>query len=230
MRICAFADTHGNDIAFLQALPDMLAEEPDQYLFLGDICGYYYAQLDIFRALQRLPNLTAIKGNHDQIFMDIQGGNEELRQNYLSRYGSSMEKLSSTADRAFCSWLAELPDYYRDPQGLFSCFHGSPADHLNGYVYPDTALDDITKRTERFIFLAHTHYPMLRKDGYMTIINPGSLGQPRDGNWPTYCVVDTNTGQTTFKSIRYDRSALLARIDQEQDHNRYLKEVLLRIS
>ena len=60
MRICLFGDIHGNGPAFRIACKAIVAESADLNIFLGDLCGYYYDQLDIFDMLREIPNLGAI--------------------------------------------------------------------------------------------------------------------------------------------------------------------------
>jgi predicted phosphodiesterase len=68
MRICLFSDIHGNGPAVRAAHPMIMSEKADVHVFLGDLCGYYFDQNEIFILLQSIPNLVALKGNHDQFF------------------------------------------------------------------------------------------------------------------------------------------------------------------
>jgi predicted phosphodiesterase len=77
--------------------------------------------------------------------------------------------------------------------------------------------------------LGNTHYPMHRTVGEKIIVNPGSLGQPRHGGWPSYAVLDLPSGNVVFKEIRYDMASLYSQIEEEMETNLYLKEVLCRI-
>ena len=57
-------------------------------------------------------------------------------------------------------------------------------------------------RSFDYIIVGHTHFPMLYRG---RIINPGSAGQPRDGNWmPMYTVWDTDSGDLAYRRFRYD--------------------------
>lgn len=229
MKICAFSDIHGNGPAFAASIGGILSEHADINLFLGDLCGYYYDQMEILPRLLAIPNLIALKGNHDVLFIDIYNGNENVRKNYLSRYGKSMEKILQSDCHELAAWLSNLPDSLtREDYGACFC-HGSPWSPRNGYIYPNTPLDQFEIEPASVFILGNTHYPMCRRVGDKIIINPGSLGQPRHGGWPSYAVVDLPTGNVDFREVRYDMTPLYYQIEEAMENNPYLKEVLRRI-
>ena len=70
---------------------------------------------------------------------------------------------------------------------------------------------------------------MIRSIGDKIIINPGSLGQPRHGGWPSYALFDSVTKDVEFREVRYDRSELIKSINESGDANPYLRTVLERV-
>jgi predicted phosphodiesterase len=230
MKICVFSDIHGNGPAFTAALGGILSEQADINVFLGDLCGYYYDQLEILPRLQAIPNLVALRGNHDSLFIDIHNGDTNARQNYLSRYGKSIEKLLQSDCNELVTYLANLPDSvaWKDYGGVCFC-HGSPWSPTDGYVYPDTPLEQFEIHAASVFILGNTHYPMHRMVGEKIIINPGSLGQPRHGGWPSYAVLDLPSRSVVFREIRYDMAPLYCQIEGAMEKNLYLKEVLCRV-
>ena len=69
----------------------------------------------------------------------------------------------------------------------------------------------------RWLILGNTHWPMMRTVGATTIINPGSVGQPRNGsNKAQWAVLDTNTGVVTFFEESYNTEALIERLKNQQ--------------
>ena len=60
------------------------------------------------------------------------------------------------------------------------------------------------------------------------IVNPGSLGQARNGGWPTYAVVDYYSQEISIKEVVYDKSDLIKQIDEAGDSKRYLRKILER--
>lgn len=227
MKICIFSDIHGNGPAFFSAYSKILAENADLNIFLGDLCGYYYDQIKILSALFKIPNLISIKGNHEHMYLKIASGSQGLLSEYTLKYGHSMKNLCEHDNGDLVKWSAALSYSYHDPEGRFSCFHGSPTDHIEGYVYPDSPLEDFNHVLEPFVFLGHTHYKMKRCYGSTKFINPGSLGQPRGGGWPTYALVDVSSGIVDFREVKYNKDELIKKIDNMGDNNHYLKRILI---
>lgn len=227
MRLCVFSDVHGNGPAFRAAYPKILAEGADVNIFLGDLCGYYYDQMEIFSKLRKMPNLIAIMGNHDRMFLDILNGGTNLLEVYRQKYGRSMDHLLVQKHGELADWLSSLPKSYEAPGNIFRCFHGSPENSLEGYIYPDSPLD-FCRDLSDVLFLGHTHYKMYRSVGDGLIINPGSLGQPRDGGWPSYAVINYPSEKVIFREVFYDKSELVRRIDKLDVNSQYLREVLFR--
>ena len=230
MRVCVLADIHGNAAPLAAAREGIVAERADVNLFLGDLCGYYYDQGETLEILRSLPNLVAIRGNHDAMFLRILDGDDELRRSYCQQFGLSMEHLlASDAVESVAAWLNSLPTSWSQAGIDVAAFHGSPWEPLDGYVYPDSPLERFAECEGGVIFLGHTHHPMVRSLGDKLIVNPGSLGQPRQGGWPTYAVVDLQTREVSLRPVEYDVAALRARIREAGDRNPYLQAVLERI-
>ena len=229
MKICFFSDVHGNEHAFNAALGGILSENADINVFLGDLCGYYYGQMEIIPRLLEIPNLVSLRGNHDSLFIDIYNGDENVRKNYLRRYGKSMEKLLQSDCHELAAWLSTLPDSITWQETGVYCCHGSPWAPTDGYVYPDTPLDQFETFASSAFVLGNTHYPMHRMVGEKIIINPGSLGQPRHGGLPSYAVLDLPSGNVIFREVRYDMAPLYCQIEEAMETNLYLREVLFRI-
>lgn len=228
MKICLFSDIHGNGPAFQAAYPLIIAEQADWNIFLGDLCGYYFDVPEVFDLLSRMPRLAAIKGNHDQMFLSIAAGDEELRKSYLLKYGSSIEYLLKSDYSKIADWLSARPESFSLKDERVLACHASPWSPLEGYIYPDSDLEKFAALQPSVFFLGHTHYPMEKEFAGKWIVNPGSLGQPRLGGWPTYSTVILPERKVEFKEVRYDKQLLLKKIDEAGDPKPYLKEVLLR--
>lgn len=228
MRVCVFADIHGNGPAFRVAYDMILSEKADINIFLGDLCGYYFDQKEIFLMLQTIPNLIALKGNHDKIFLRIINKDEELRQAYIKKYGNSMENLLGQETSELNQWLSGLPELYIHANSGLAFYHGSPWDYLDGYVYPDSPLKQFLDHPASLFVLGHTHYPMVRKIDDKLIVNPGSLGQPRHGGWPTYAIINYPSEKVIFRKVFYDKSELVRQIDKLDVNNESLRKILFR--
>lgn len=227
MRAGVFSDIHGNIYAFERTWKALKEEACDVYLCLGDICGYYYHQNEVIDILRSIPNLRAVRGNHDDVFL-ASLTDESVRAPYSAKYGKANDLLRRTIREDNLEFLRQLPLEHALAEQGAGLFHGSPADPLNGYLYPDTSLDRFPESRHRTLFLGHTHYPMDRTAGKTRLINPGSCGQPRDWNQASYAVFDFESGDLRFERIDYDREALIQDVIQKEETNPYLIEVLKR--
>ncbi|MEM1725454.1 MAG: YfcE family phosphodiesterase, partial [Thermoplasmata archaeon] len=115
----------------------------------------------------------------------------------------------------------------------FTMVHASLMDYLYDYVLPET--DDKTllykfKNTESdFVIFGHTHLPMIKKINKTTFINPGSLGQPRDGDIrASFAILDTNTGEVKIIRKEYDVKETIRKINEQGLENN-IKDSLSKI-
>jgi len=228
VRIGVFADIHGNGPAFEKIYESLGKESCNRYIFLGDICGYYYDQNGIIAILNKMPNLTSILGNHDAQFLKALD-DRDFAKNYSTRYGKSFEFLMESLAPESIEFLRKLSVDFVDHDLGIAAFHGSPWDPLEGYVYPDSEQARFDQLPFRLVFLGHTHYPMDIQRENIRIMNPGSAGQPRDGGWPSYAVYDDETQSMEIMRIPFDVDALVRDIENRQEGNAYLIDVLRRI-
>ena len=106
--------------------------------------------------------------------------------------------------------------------------HGSPDDPLEGRLYPDTALPDHCPYS--MVLCGHTHYRMVRFHNGTWFINPGSLGQPRDGHGFSYCIIDcTETVNVKFHDVFIDTAFLKERCQKSVGIHHYSYTALSRI-
>ncbi len=228
MKLCIFSDIHGNGPAFEAAYEKILSEKADFNYFLGDFCGYFFNQIDIFKKLKAIPNLICLKGNHDHLLLKIAEGEKDLLSTYTQKYGQSMEHLLSQDIKEMIEWLRSAPEFYVNKElNCYAC-HGSPVDNLNGYIYPDTPIKKFAEYSQTLFLIGHTHYPMKRRLGSKLIVNPGSIGQPRHGGEATYAVIDMDGFDAEFKEIVYDKTGLADEIKMLDGSNTYLNNIIHR--
>ena len=105
------------------------------------------------------------------------------------------------------------------------------------YIKPETPDEEIQKMIDEamesveaeFLAVGHSHIPMNRKLGNLIIINPGSVGQPRDGDIRASCAIfDTEKGEAKFLRIEYDIDAVCAKIEGRMPHAQELIDILRR--
>lgn len=229
MKIIFFSDIHGNKYVLQPLLDSIEKENADKVIFCGDIFGYYYYQNEIIDIFKK-QNFIMLLGNHDKNFLDIIDGNANT-QGLIEKYGNSYKNIENKISIDNTKFLRELKSQYEmNIDNLrIGVFHGSPYDSLNGRVYPDTNIRQ-QKKYERYdyVILGHTHHKMEKKINSTIILNPGSIGQQRDGQGCSYLVLDTKEREHFFKIIEFNIDFLVKDIDKYDDGNLKLKEVLYR--
>lgn len=228
MKLGLIADIHGNSPA-LKAVLSRLHETVDHILFLGDLCGYYYFVNDCLELWDE-NKITSVRGNHDDVLLQSYAAGDIPDMEYQKRYGTALERsrksLSEKRRGLIESWPVQRE--LMMGQTSISMFHGTPWDPLQGRVYPDFA------EWERFsacksdvIVMGHTHYPLYKIWHDKRIINPGSVGQPRDRSGKAqYAVLDLSSGQVTHRDIPYDKTIIIEDVVKHDSNISYLLEVL----
>ncbi len=230
MRVAILSDIHGNAEALRAVLNDMPADVAE-YWILGDLIGYYYQIDEVIKLLKPL-SCKYVAGNHEHLFRDSIK-NEIVALDYKKKYGSSLEVASRILSSEEILFLTSLPInlqcHYKDRKILLC--HGSPWG-TDDYVYPDVSqekLEQYLSLEEDFIFQGHTHYPMKLNIKNKTIINPGSVGQPRNrkagAHWALF---DLQSGEVEFRTTDYSIAKVLEQVDEHDPNNSYLKQVLNR--
>lgn len=208
MRYIVFSDIHGNVAALKAMVNDIVSENCEGIIFCGDIIGYFYQQEEIIKCFSSWSSsLYAVLGNHDfNYLMSLKCADN--RTNYAREYGKSyITKLSDSA----LSFLQDLPQIHSiiiDNKKVL-IVHGEPGNYLNGRIYPDTEIKKEIYGSYDVVFLGHTHYKMIRTCGKTLVINPGSLGQPRDGKGFSYCIFDFNEMKAEFRTVEVNKRKLL---------------------
>lgn len=226
MRIAVLSDIHANLLALDAVITSF--DRVDAVWHLGDVVGY---GPDPDAVIDRLRGLDAVgvRGNHDAAAI---GGSEIDWFNPAAR--TAMEWTRGAIGPASRAWLAELPTTH--VEGDFTLVHGSPRDPTWEYVTTaDAARDNFASLGTVHGLNGHTHRPVafvavgartetrvprdadsLGLDEGRTLLNPGSVGQPRDGSpESSYLVIDTVAATCTWRRIPYD----VARVQQAmRDH------------
>ena len=229
MKVAIFSDIYGNKYALEEALIKMNEIEIDIHIFCGDAVGYYYYHNEVIEILRNMNNIFCVLGNHDQMFIDIIDKKKDTKS-YFEKYGSSIEQFLKSATKENIEFLRSLPEV-RDiliDDLKIKIIHGSPWNPIKGYVYPNSDFNRYSDFDFDYIFQGHTHYPMKIKQGKCEIINPGSIGQPRDGGFPSFVVFDTSTKLFEFKSFKYDINQLSEDIQRVGGEPSYLSNILWR--
>ena len=231
MKLLIFSDIHGNNHSF-DAFVKSLSNQNQHYklLFLGDFIGYYYGANEIINYC-REKSISCVLGNHDKYFLDILDGKLSLEK-FVKNYGQSYEnalKTISTENINFLKRLDKNMIVTSANKRAYIC-HGSPIDNLEGRIYPDTDLSIFETSTKGFdyVITGHTHYKMIRRFLSTIFLNPGSLGQQRDGKGCSYLILDIEKDVYSFHTVDYSISSLEKEIDFYDAGRKKLKDVLRR--
>jgi predicted phosphodiesterase len=207
MKILLLSDIHGN----WPALQAVLKAEPnaDQILCLGDLVNYGPQPAECVRwAMETLTPDWLIQGNHDRAV----GLGEDPRCSvaYLALAVATQEfslRVLSPAMKQFLGGLQPLQRFQLDAAVCLAC-HAVPSDPLYEYLTEQSSptlweSELNTVNFPDFLFVGHTHLPMKSHLRRTLIVNPGSVGQPKDGD-PRAAYGIWEDGEVTLRREGYD--------------------------
>ncbi len=211
MRLLVISDLHAN----LAAL-ERVVDTADAVVFLGDAVDY---GPDPAAAVEwvRSRATHAVRGNHDEAVGN--GGPTGAAPAWadLAEASASWTRAAlSDADRAFLGSLP-LRAEFSFGGARFLALHGAPLDPLYTYLPPETPEAEWERQLDGvdadWLLYGHTHRPLLARFGRTTVLNPGSVGQPRTGApLASYAIWDD--GDVFLAARAYD----VARTVRELEH------------
>ena len=218
MRLAVLSDIHAN-LAALDAVRGDLPEV-DEVWVLGDIVGYGPQPNEVIAGLQAM-GARSVMGNHDGAAIgqvDVSWFNPDAAR--------AITWTSEVIDQNARAYLATLPEVRRE--GDLTAVHGSPRDPTWEYISDASVAEaNLASFDTRLCLHGHTHVPIVYRadDGRVEtvsavpgsrvsvetgrlLVNPGSVGQPRDGNpAASYLVIDTAAQAAQFHRVTYDVAA-----------------------
>lgn len=228
MKVVVISDIHSNLSAFEAVIKNL--PEFDILICLGDIVGYGPQPNEVVERLRELQPDIVLLGNHDHaVITGITTGFSELAS-------AAIDWTRQNVTRENVQYLSTLR-----PSSRFECenvqgalFHGSPRDPLSEYIYPIISKDEagslIQEAGASLVLLGHTHIPMSYSFADKMLANPGSVGQPRDGDpRASFATISLSNGELAFlvRKVEYD-IALTANRIMEVKLPRRLVDRLLR--
>ena len=208
MRVLVLSDIHANWAA-LQAIQ----EEYDVCLFLGDAVDYALEPAPCVEWLRRRVHY-AVRGNHDhgvaqKVFLQGAGG-----YRYLTGVTRplTVERITEPQRR----WLGAMPTSRMLTLNAkrYLLVHATPRDPMDEYAPPD--VDFWTRKLEGisadYVCVGHTHVQFILQVGDTTVVNPGSVGIPRDGDPRAAYAVITDDGPV-LKRVEYPIEETVASVE-----------------
>lgn len=231
MKIALLGDVHGNHLALAAVLNAARLQGVERLLSTGDLVGYYFWPREVLELLAGW-ELTIVRGNHEDMLTQVRRDPTAFT-GIERKYGTGLRTAVEQLSRQQLDWLESLPHPLAlniDGRSILLC-HGAPWD-VDHYVYPDASDEDFERCAQReydFVVLGHTHYPLERSVGRTRIVNPGSVGQPRNrqpgAHW---ALLDTRTGLIESRREDYDIAWVMDRSRELQPQLPYLWKVLAR--
>jgi len=218
MRLAVLSDIHANLAALDAVLADLdRSQAVDAMWACGDTVGYGPQPNEVIARLQER-GARAVMGNHDGAaigVVDVTWFNDAA--------AAAIRWTATVLTDASAAYLADLSD--REEEGDLTVVHGSPREPIWEYIVsPEVARANLGAYATRICLFGHTHFPVLyaADDGGVReveapagssvplpagrlLLNPGSVGQPRDRNPDSsYLVLDLAAQTAQFRRVPYD--------------------------
>lgn len=231
MKVALLSDLHANIYALKSVLEDLDKESVDKIIVSGDLIGYYYWPGELVAHLMSDERFICIRGNHENILKEVLQS-EEASDRYRVKYGSGYDACREQLELDQFNWLFSLPEKLQlEFDGVsFHIGHGGLLDNEQ-YIYPDAPKKVIEENASEmdFTVFGHTHYPCIHYYGKRHIINPGSVGQPRDvGGLASYVIINTSNSGVSFKRKRFDVNPLIRFAQKADPDLKYLVDIMSR--
>jgi putative phosphoesterase len=212
MRILIISDIHSNYEALLAVAN--AEKNADQIWCLGDLVDYGPQPAEVVQWVRHHARLC-VRGNHDFALAFNEDCRCGKRFRQLSRATREMNRKLLTHEQiAYLQLLPETEEIVLE-NCRFRLAHATPSGNLYRYLVPGTTDIELAGEMEGIladvVFCGHTHFPMIREVGSKLFVNPGSVGQPRDGN-PRASYALWDDGVVKLRRSKYDISQTVEKL------------------
>ena len=201
MRVALLSDVHGNEVALSTVLDDL--PEVDRVVCAGDVVGYNPWPAACVETV-RDRGIPTVVGNHDRAVANDTG----FRFNDMAAAGVDYARAELDDDQI--GWLEGLPRDRTLADGRLCVVHDHP-ERQDHYTMPDEFDPSLLAAAgdPDVLVLGHTHVQHHETFAEGVVVNPGSVGQPRDGDpRAAYAVVDLDDLSVTQHRVSYDIDAV----------------------
>ena len=235
LRYLILSDIHANSDALEAVLAAAPAATWDRLVVLGDLVGYGAQPNAVVDQVRALDPIAVIRGNHDKAACGIEDGSNF---NYVARLAAEWTTAALTADNL--AYLRALPAGPLAIDDRVEICHGAPFDEDHYIFDTEDARCALDAASRPLCLFGHTHLPVVfnrhastlegfvpdgRNDmpvsdipvsmgeGIAYLVNPGSVGQPRDGDpRAAFAIYDSERSTLTLRRVPYAVDAAQRRI------------------
>jgi predicted phosphodiesterase len=189
--VAVFSDVHAN-LPALEAFISYTKPHVEMYICLGDVVNYGLWNDECLEAINSLPNIVLLEGNHERLFRgdDSIDNERALVRQFYAHSRSNFTRIDLISD---------LLTEYR--LGTYICTHTIE----NMRVFPDTEIEIDQNR-----IIGHSHHAFISSKSGKTIVNCGSIGQNRSQiDLYSYAIVDTVSGVVSLHTQTYNFDRLV---------------------
>jgi len=232
MRYLVLTDIHANLEALDACLADARRRTFDRTLVLGDLVGYGADPNAVIERIQGLAPTAVVRGNHDKVACGL-----DQAEGFNMVAKSAAHWTLDVLRPEHRAWLAALPEGPTIVSELIEICHGSPFDE-DAYIFDELdAVRAIKMASRPLCLFGHTHYPatfelwngefealgaptvaeayLPMRDAGRYLVNPGSVGQPRDGDpRAAYAIVDEEQKRVELLRIDYPIGEAQAKVSK----------------
>ena len=226
MRYAIISDIHANESALRHVLADASAQGAETVICLGDVVGYGPLPRETLALVRRSAAIT-LAGNHDDAVSGRQGADD-----FIDLAGDAVKRHRESLDAGSLAWLQTL-SYDCTLEGAIAA-HGDFTDP-KAFNYIDdeaSATANFAATDAQLMFVGHTHVPgffltgqsgkvyrlnpqdFTLEDGKRYIVNPGSVGYPRESNGSchsSYVLYDTSDRSVCFRLLPFSVASVMQR-------------------
>jgi predicted phosphodiesterase len=244
VRTAIISDIHGNLEALEAVLNDIASQGCQRIVCLGDVIGYGPNPCECLDVVMGVDG--CVLGNHDYgALIDPEGFSAAAEQAIFWTRKQLEGGPDSENARRRLEFLARLPRTIVEDRLLL--VHGSARNPVNEYVFPEDIynrrkMEKLFSMVPQYVFQGHTHTPgvftmnmqflrpeelnyQFRLGDEKAMINVGSVGQPRDGDWRS-CYAVVELPKIEFRRVEYDIDTTVSKIFDTPELDNFLGERL----
>ena len=217
-------DVHGNLPALEAVLEDASVLGIERWVLGGDYASFGAWPVEVIERLEALGGAVWIRGNWDR----WQAGVEDDFP-YDARLRDGLDAVREALGPEIVTRLGALPGSVADGDTLYC--HGSPASDMDSFLPDPEPADEhrLAGVDARLVVFGHTHLAFTREHDGVTLVNPGSVGLPFDGDTRAAWAVLGDEGRVEHRRVEYDLDAAAAALPHRYGDHEWVRQVVARL-